>query len=271
LVADIYMAQLYPPPDEEVPPPAVLKVHRLGRISFRKIKEKRDYLGNRKSAPNWMYLSRLAAKKEWQFLQILHQHGFPVPTPVAHSRHSILMSRIDGYPLRQIVDLPEEHVASLFASLMALIVRLARAGLIHCDFNEFNIMVREVQKEEEGDEYETGKERMTVWGTGKGLTRDKYDEDDGEEEEYQLKPGERIEKGNGFERIYRVQEGDKSSDESEEDEKEDDEDEKTDSPDEFDEDGTNEGLKIELSDGSAIEPILIDFPQMVSVEHANAE
>lgn len=56
-------------PDEEAIP-AVLKVHRLGRISFRKIKEKRDYLGKRKSAPNWMYLSRLAAKKEWQFLQV---------------------------------------------------------------------------------------------------------------------------------------------------------------------------------------------------------
>lgn len=273
--ADIYMAQLYPPPDEEVPTPAVLKVHRLGRISFRKIKEKRDYLGNRKSAPNWMYLSRLAAKKEWQFLQILHQHGFPVPTPVAHSRHSILMSRIDGYPLRQIVDLPEEHVASLFASLMALIVRLARAGLIHCDFNEFNIMVREVRVEEEDDEYETGKEKMTVWGTGKGLTRGTDTDGEDEDGDYQLKPGERIEKGNGFERIYRVQNGNKSSDESEDEEsseeEENEEDDETDSPDEFDETGTNEGLKIELSDGSAIEPILIDFPQMVSVEHANAE
>jgi len=55
---------------DDIPVPAVLKVHRLGRISFRKIKEKRDYLGKRKSAPNWMYLSRLAAKKEWQFLQV---------------------------------------------------------------------------------------------------------------------------------------------------------------------------------------------------------
>lgn len=275
ILLDIYTAQLCPPPGEELPPPAVLKVHRLGRISFRKIKEKRDYLGKRKSAPNWMYLSRLAAKKEWQFLQILYQHGFPVPTPVAHSRHSILMSRIDGYPLRQIVDLPEEHVASLFASLMALIVRLARAGLIHCDFNEFNIMVREVRDKDDDDEYESEKDKMTVWGTGQGLARGFQQDDEEEGEEYQLRPGERIEKGNGFERIYRVQEGDKSSDESEEDEEDSDEeeseDEETYSPDEFDESGTNEGLKITLGDGSAIEPILIDFPQMVSVEHANAE
>lgn len=183
------------------------------------------------------------------------------------------MSRIDGYPLRQIVDLAPEHVASLFASLMALIVRLARAGLIHCDFNEFNIMVREVRKD--GGEEEDEKEG--VWGMGNGLARGGIMEE--EEEglgEYQLKPGERIERGNGFERIYRqdaeqddsAQNGEESDEDSEgySEEYSGDSDEQ-----EFDEDGTNEGLKIDLSDGSAIEPILIDFPQMVSVEHANAE
>lgn len=47
----------------------VLKIHRLGRISFRKIKEKRDYMGKRKSA-SWMYMSRLAAEKEYAFMQV---------------------------------------------------------------------------------------------------------------------------------------------------------------------------------------------------------
>lgn len=209
-----------------------------------------------------------------------------MPLPVAHSRHAILMSRIDGYPLRQIVDLPAEHVASLFASLMALIVRLARAGLIHCDFNEFNIMVREVKAGKDEDEYETGKENTTVWGRGDGLGRgglvdDKLDDIDNH---YELQPDERIEKGNGFERIYKVADVDRGDlDESEEDseddsDEEDESEEDTDSEatddeeeEEFDADGTNEGLKIELEDGSAIEPIVIDFPQMVSVEHVNAE
>lgn len=68
------MAHMPPPSVDDLPMPAVLKVHRLGRISFRKIKEKRDYLGKRKSAPNWMYLSRLAAKKEWQFMQVGEVH-----------------------------------------------------------------------------------------------------------------------------------------------------------------------------------------------------
>ncbi|ELU43107.1 RIO1 domain-containing protein [Rhizoctonia solani AG-1 IA] len=47
----------------------VLKIHRLGRVSFRAVKEKRDYMGKRKSA-SWMYLSRLGAKKEWEFMKV---------------------------------------------------------------------------------------------------------------------------------------------------------------------------------------------------------
>ena len=46
------------------------KSTRLGRISFRAIKDKRDYLGNRKSA-SWMYMSRLAAQKEWAFMKVI--------------------------------------------------------------------------------------------------------------------------------------------------------------------------------------------------------
>lgn len=117
----------------------VLKLHRLGRISFRAIKEKRDYLGKRKSA-SWMYMSRLAAQKEWAFMKILHEHGFPVPTPVDQARHTILMEFIDAYPLRQVDEI--ESPGKLYSSLMDLIVRFARAGLIHGDFNEFNILIK---------------------------------------------------------------------------------------------------------------------------------
>jgi len=117
----------------------VLKLHRLGRISFRTIKQNRDYLGKRKSA-SWMYMSRLAAQKEWAFMKVLHEHGFPVPTPIDQARHCILMEFIDAYPLRQIADVPSP--GKLYSSLMDLIVRFARAGLIHGDFNEFNILIR---------------------------------------------------------------------------------------------------------------------------------
>ncbi|KAI0800910.1 RIO1 family-domain-containing protein [Fomes fomentarius] len=117
----------------------VLKLHRLGRISFRAIKAKRDYMGKRKSA-SWMYMSRLAAEKEYAFMKVLHEHGFPVPRPVDQARHCIIMEFIDAYPLRQVADLPSP--GALYSDLMDLIVRFARAGLIHGDFNEFNILIR---------------------------------------------------------------------------------------------------------------------------------
>ncbi|WVQ70804.1 hypothetical protein IAR50_000326 [Cryptococcus sp. DSM 104548] len=116
----------------------VLKLHRLGRISFRAIKSKRDYLGKRKSA-SWMYMSRLSAQKEFAFMKALYDHGFPVPTPIDQARHCVVMSLIDGYPLRSIEQVDDP--ADLFSKLMELIMRLAQAGLIHGDFNEFNIML----------------------------------------------------------------------------------------------------------------------------------
>ncbi|KAF5693167.1 atypical RIO RIO2 kinase [Fusarium denticulatum] len=128
----------------------VLKIHRLGRISFRTVKSNRDYLKNRQSG-SWMYLSRLAAMKEFAFMKALREEGFPVPEPIAQSRHTIVMSLIDAFPLRQIAEVPDP--ASLYADLIALILRLAKQGLIHGDFNEFNILIKEnITKSEHGEE-----------------------------------------------------------------------------------------------------------------------
>lgn len=120
----------------------VLKIHRLGRISFRTVKTNRDYLKHHKQqAGGWMYLSRLSAMKEYAFMQALREEGFPVPEPIAQSRHTVLMSFVDSFPLRQIAHVPDP--ASLYAELISLILRLAQHGLIHGDFNEFNILIKE--------------------------------------------------------------------------------------------------------------------------------
>lgn len=117
----------------------VMKLHRLGRISFRAVKQKRDYLGKRNSS-SWMYLSRLSAQKEWAYMKFLYERGFPVPTPIDQARHCILMEFIEASPLHQISHLSSP--GTLYISLMKLIVRLASVGLIHGDFNEFNILIR---------------------------------------------------------------------------------------------------------------------------------
>ena len=122
----------------------VVKLHRLGRISFRSVKANRDYLRHR-SGGSWMYMSRLAALKEFTFMKALRENGFPVPEPIAHSRHTIVMSLIDAFPLRQISEVPDP--AGLYAELIEMILRLAKFGLIHGDFNEFNILIKEETKQ----------------------------------------------------------------------------------------------------------------------------
>ncbi|KAI8979824.1 RIO1 family-domain-containing protein [Mycotypha africana] len=117
----------------------VLKLQRLGRMSFRTIKSKRDYLQKRKSA-SWMYMSRLAAMKEYAFMKVLYDNGFPVPEPIDQNRHCVVMGLIDAYPLRQIEEVGDP--GKLYSELMSLIVKLAQYGLIHGDFNEFNILIK---------------------------------------------------------------------------------------------------------------------------------
>ena len=118
--------------------PMVLKVHRLGRICFRAIKNKRDYLVNRKSA-SFMYYSRLAAVREFAYLKALYDEGFPTPIPYEVNRHCILMSLVKAHPMTQIAHV--QRPMKMYNALMDLIVRFAKCGLVHGDFNEFNILV----------------------------------------------------------------------------------------------------------------------------------
>ena len=84
-------------------------------------------------------MARLAATKEYAFLKILHEHDFPVPQPVDQNRHMLIMEWVDGTPLYQVQDV--ENPGDLYSKLMDLIVRLANYGLIHGDFNEFNLLL----------------------------------------------------------------------------------------------------------------------------------
>lgn len=104
------------------------------------MKTNRDYLRHR-SAGSWLYMSRLAALKEFSFLKALHENGFCVPKPVAQNRHTLVMELVQALPLRQIKEVPDP--AGLYAELIETILRLASFGLIHGDFNEFNILIKE--------------------------------------------------------------------------------------------------------------------------------
>ncbi|XP_032967064.1 serine/threonine-protein kinase RIO2 isoform X2 [Rhinolophus ferrumequinum] len=115
-----------------------LKLHRLGRTSFRNLKNKRDYHKHRHNV-SWLYLSRLSAMKEFAYMKALYDRKFPVPKPIDYNRHAVVMELINGYPLCQIHHV--EDPASVYDEAMELIVKLANHGLIHGDFNEFNLIL----------------------------------------------------------------------------------------------------------------------------------
>jgi RIO kinase 2 len=64
--SDIYLCET--PEGENI----IVKLERLGRTSFRAVKNKRDYLKSQTSY-SWFYLSRLAAIKEYAFMKALHE------------------------------------------------------------------------------------------------------------------------------------------------------------------------------------------------------
>lgn len=82
----------------------------------------------------------------------LREAGFPVPEPVGWNRHTVVMELIDAFPLRQITDVHDP--AKLYGQLMEMILDLAKVGLIHGDFNEFNILIKAegTKAIEDGDE-----------------------------------------------------------------------------------------------------------------------
>lgn len=122
----------------------VLKFHRLGRTSFRNVKKKRDYFGKAaQRTHSWLFLSRLSALKEYAFMKALYDVDYPTPTPIAHNRHIVVMSLVRGVPLYQIYpkQLSVDQAADIFEQAVKLASRLAQHGLVHCDLNEFNLLV----------------------------------------------------------------------------------------------------------------------------------
>lgn len=118
--------------------PLCLKLHRLGRTCFRNVKDKRDYHAHRNRA-SWLYLSRISATKEFAYMKALYDRDFPVPKPIDFNRHCVVMDLVSGGPLTHVMAV--DDVEGLYDELMSLIVRLGNCGVIHGDFNEFNIMI----------------------------------------------------------------------------------------------------------------------------------
>ena len=117
---------------------ACIKFARLGRTSFRAVKKKRDYVKSQ-THYNWLYLSRLSSQNEYKNMKGLYSHGFSVPRPYGYNRHAIIMEYVPSYPLNKVDEIKDKEI--LYHKMMDFIQKLGENGLIHGDFNEFNILL----------------------------------------------------------------------------------------------------------------------------------
>lgn len=75
-------------------------------------------------------------------MQTLFENGFRTPRPIDQNRHGIVMSLIDGPSLHQLRRVEDQDLLkSLFDQCVGMIFNLAKHGLIHSDFNEYNLLV----------------------------------------------------------------------------------------------------------------------------------
>ena len=115
-----------------------VKFQRLGRISFRQTRRKRGYT---KEHASWLFQSRLAAEKEFQALKLAYQHGVAVPEPLNQNRHAIAMGMIEGVELAKWKEIskPEKVLKEVLRNVKKAYLK---AGVIHADLSEYNIILK---------------------------------------------------------------------------------------------------------------------------------
>jgi len=117
-----------------------VKFHRLGRVSFRQTRRLRGYVAEGVWA-DWYIRSRSAAKREFKALRLAFSAGVSVPEPIARNRHVVVMDIIEGVELAEVSELPDPW-ATLIEILSNVRKAYLRAGIIHADLSEFNVIIR---------------------------------------------------------------------------------------------------------------------------------
>lgn len=117
------------------------KFYRMGRTSFKKIRRLRDLIGDR-SHLSWLYVNRLAAKREFDALKKIYQLGLNTPKPIGHNRHVLIMEYLKGKELvyYKAIDNPEFIFDEILNQVRVIYRQL---GMIHGDLGEFNIVLDE--------------------------------------------------------------------------------------------------------------------------------
>ncbi|MCW7080597.1 MAG: serine protein kinase RIO [Candidatus Methanospirare jalkutatii] len=105
------------------------------------------------------------ARKEFKNLKRAFRAGVSVPAPIAYEKNVLVMDFIgrEGIPAPRLRDVPEEilrtHAQHIFERILASVkVLYEKAGLVHADLSEFNILLDFKMEggEEEGESVSEG-------------------------------------------------------------------------------------------------------------------
>ncbi len=123
--------------------PLAVKFFRIGRISFRGIKRGRGYISD--ELHEWHVINVKSAKREFEILAEISEKGCPVPVPVDRAYHVLVMEEYLAIPLFKLKELDEpEKVYRRVLSAVRCCLR--KAGYVHADLNEFNILLDEKEE-----------------------------------------------------------------------------------------------------------------------------
>lgn len=117
-----------------------VKFLRLGRTSFRSTRRSRGYVAQRHHI-SWLYQSRLAAEKEFKALKLVHSCRVAVPRPIIQNRHVVVMGMIEGAELARFSEIqnPKQTLKEILSNVHKAYIK---AGVVHGDLSEFNIIVQ---------------------------------------------------------------------------------------------------------------------------------
>lgn len=117
-----------------------VKIFRIGRTSFTSVKLSRRGFSPEKE--NWLYLSKLTAKREMEALEKLYPE-IDVPRPIGQNRHILVTEVIDGVPMNDLVEIGEEIAKKALDNVIQNIRKALEIGVIHSDLSRFNIFIQE--------------------------------------------------------------------------------------------------------------------------------
>lgn len=129
----------------------IVKFHRMWAKEFQRIKKSLAYasIKVRGQALNLddskIDIPRAKAQVEMHALQILFSKGINVPEPLGINRHAVAMKMVEwenGIPSPQIVSIRLENPRETYEIVLEDYIKMVNdGGIVHGDFNEYNILI----------------------------------------------------------------------------------------------------------------------------------